>query len=115
MKKDTSEMLDILIAKIVQNSDLDRVMADGFIQDVIDELSSTGTPTTVGGQTIHKFLEIKTKSNDILVKLATFLQRREEKLKDTDDVEFDLETLYEENSNSTVPAPKEDLDKNGQD
>lgn len=80
MSKNTSnkETLDSLVEKIIKNSEEDRELADKYINDLINELQTTSNPIAISAQSIQKFMEIKVKANDALVKLSTNVQKREQ-------------------------------------
>jgi hypothetical protein len=99
MSKNISNKLDELIEKIIENSIEDRKVADLYINQLVSELEDTNTPVNISAQGIHKFLEIKVKSNDNLIKVAANLQKREQQENDLMEEEEDIDEfvgdLYE--------------------
>lgn len=99
MSKNTSNKLDELIQKIIENSIEDRKVADLYINQLVSELEDTDTPVNISAQGIHKFLEIKVKSNDNLIKIAANLQKREQQDKELEEEEENIDdfvgNLYE--------------------
>lgn len=109
MKKTTSnkDKISDLIDQIIKNSNDDRSTADLYIRELVEELEDTDTPVTINSQAIQKFLEVKIKANETLVKAATTLLKREENLSDKkedegEDLDSFVGNLYNKFSDQTV-------------
>lgn len=104
--KNTSDLMEELILQVRQNVERDREFLDTVIQTVVDEATSSNSTQAMSraSKNIKELMDVKVKSNDLLVKLATSVQRKEqhelnmkhetEAEEELDPQEF-LETLYE--------------------